>query len=826
MGEDAFSAIAERIVAADSTFDGIRVAAAVREVVRNEPRALRLLATMDAAPGMTTSGLPSMPRALQRIITSLAAEQSTVLRLPVCPECEVETPEPMIVVDGRPLCAGCAHRAKLRYRECVECTKRVQHTRQAAGQDYCPICWRALVPKRVELLVTAIAASGVTVSADTARPLLEAAEASSTNQLKLVLDCLWNGRERFQDPTTGSPAFARFYRALAADVPGLRPLVCSRCKEDRPLTNVHDGHRVCQRCYAAARTIECSGCRKIRGVALRLPDGSGLCQACRKSLPDAMAICTVCAEQRKIARRGTDGPICGPCRLRGAVDTCRTCGRTAPCRFAGTARAVCEICRRRCHPCVRCGRSRIVSTRDDTGAPICHSCADRSVERCVSCGNHSRVVGRIDGEALCDACYRKHPVGFRDCARCGSHRRIRRSGLCDYCTISDLCDELFPAQLVTANPALRSLRDALLHGSAQRTVAAFLRPKSIRLLRTILREPSAITHDAIDELGSEQTTYVIRSALVEHGLLEPIDFHMRRLEQWIDQASETITDPIVRAGFVQYATWKHLRELRATTVPVSGSTASSRRRELKIVLDLIGWAHRREIPLSELQQGHVDEWSMTGKERHRANGFLRWAYRNKLVRHLQLTPQRSVEPLLNGLADEERAELFAAVLGDADIAPGTKLAAALILLYGIRPHRIVHIELSQLGSRDGMATIRIGEESLHLPEELNLVASAVSAARSAHRLLHSVEDTRWLFPGTRPGYPLSSTTLLRRLSKIGFPTTAARKGAILALASDVHPVVLAHLTGIHIRTAIWWRDAMATSRARYVDQLLADSGSA
>jgi len=825
MSEDAFSAIVERIVTADPAVARSTATAAARAVLRNEPRALRLVAAMDADPGMATSGLPSMPRALQRIIASLAADQPTVLRLPACPECAVETSEPMILVDGRPLCAGCAHRAKLRYRECVECAKRVQHTRRAAGHDYCPLCWRALAPKRLPLLVTAIRAAGIVVSADIVEASLETAESTATNQLKLVLDCVWNGRELFADPSTGSASFARFYRALAAAVPDLPSLRCSRCDEDRPLSNVHDGRRVCQRCYAAARARECSECGQLRYVAQRLPDGSGLCQACRKRRPDAVAVCVVCGERRTIARRGADGPVCGPCRLQAAVDVCRVCGRSAPCRFAGTLRAVCEICRRTRHPCVRCGHSRIVSTRDDAGAPICHSCADRPVEECISCGNLSRVVGRVDGKALCDACYRRHPVGFRDCVSCGSHRRIRRSGLCDFCTIKDLCDELFPADLVTANPAARSLRDALLHSSEQRTVAAFLRPKSITLLRTVLHEPSALTHDAIDKLGSEQATLPIRSALIEHGLLERVDVHVRRLERWIDQASETITDPTVRAGFVQYATWKHLRELRALPAPVSGSRASSRRRELKIVLDLLEWAQERDLLLAELAQEHLDAWSMTGRERHRANGFLRWAYRNKLARPVQLRPQRSAGPLLNGLTDAERAELFARVLRDARIAPGTKLAAALIVLYGILPHRIVRIELSQLSSRAGMATIRIGEEDLLLPEELNLVAAAVSAARNAHRLLHSVEDKRWLFPGTRSGYPLSSTALVRRLSKIGFPTTAARKGAILSLASDVPPVVLAHLTGIHIRTAIWWRDAMAASRARYVNELMADPDS-
>jgi hypothetical protein len=57
------------------------------------------------------------------------------------------------------------------------------------------------------------------------------------------------------------------------------------------------------------------------------------------------------------------------------------------------------------------------------------------------------------------------------------------------------------------------------------------------------------------------------------------------------------------------------------------------------------------------------------------------------------------------------------------------------------------------------------------------------------------------------------------------PDDGCAKGSPRYLSqSDVPPVVLAHITGIHIRTAILWRDAMATSRARHVNELLIDGG--
>ncbi|GAA3907508.1 hypothetical protein GCM10022382_12730 [Microbacterium invictum] len=379
---------------------------------------------------------------------------------------------------------------------------------------------------------------------------------------------------------------------------------------------------------------------------------------------------------------------------------------------------------------------------------------------------------------------------------------------------------MFPASIFEANPSAVALRDALLSGADGRTVSAFLRPRSLLLLRNVLAEPGPIAHTAIDALGPEQTTRHVRALLVQYGLLATVDYHLQRFERWISEAAQTISDPVARSAFTQYANWKHLRELRAKPGPISGSLAGSRRRELRIIKDLLEWAEREGTSLEQLTQGQVDHWSTTGTERHRVQGFLRWARRNRLARDLSVFRAHPPAPTIGGLSDERRQRLLADVLRNDDILAGTRLAAALVLLYGIHPHRIARITLDRVDSVNGLARIRIGSEHLYLPNELGIVAEAVIAARTARRLLHDVHDGVWLLPGTRPGYPLANTTLTRRLREIGVTVAPARRGALTSLAAQLHPVVLADLTGIHIRTAIVWRDAVAASRSRYVDELL------
>lgn len=383
---------------------------------------------------------------------------------------------------------------------------------------------------------------------------------------------------------------------------------------------------------------------------------------------------------------------------------------------------------------------------------------------------------------------------------------------------------MFPASIFEAHPSAILLRDALLSGADARTVSAFLRPRSLLLLRDVLAEPGPITHTAIDALGSEQATRHVRALLVQYGLLAPVDYHLQRFEAWIPEVAQTISGPVARSAFAQYANWKHLRELRAKPGPMSGSLAGSRRRELRIVTDLLRWIEREGTSLEQLTQGQIDHWSMTGAERHRVQGFLRWARRNRLARDLSVFRAHPPGPTVGGLSDEARQRLLANVLRNDGILPSTRLAAALVLLYGIHPHRIVRIALEHVDSVDGLARIRIGADRLYLPDELGIVAEAVIAARTSRRLLHDVPDDVWLFPGTRPGYPIANTTLTRRLKEVGIAVAPARRGALTSLASQLHPVVLADLTGIHIRTAVIWRDAVAASRSRYVAELLREAG--
>lgn len=820
MTEQPAAAAAELISRAERDVPAAKIEAVVAEKAAKHAHRVRLLEDLRADPAVLVSGANSMPRTLQRVIEALIVEGATSLRLPSCAGCGVERLLPSHL-DGQAVCATCYRRARTKAITCHRCGRERQLGSSFGDADYCGACWRAMYEEADSMFLDAARLRAPQIDPAALVQAFRGIEATPGRRLRFTLDFVENGADWFEQPAAGSALFTTLYAALRAHVPDLSPLVCGHCGNDRKLVNIHEGLRCCVRCYAAMRASECGGCGRTLPVAHRAADGTRLCQGCAKSLPSAQADCIRCDTLRPVAFRGPDGPMCGPCRSRENVGTCTRCGREAPCRFAGTPRAVCENCRKAKEACSRCAKERIVSTRDEDGAPVCHGC-NRSIEQCSQCTRARRVVGRTGaGEPLCEGCYPHHPASFRDCRRCGQHAKVRRNGLCDRCTADDKLASLFPPDLLERSEPARNMLAAL-RGADYRTILnAFTRRRSVEILRKVLAASDPPTHESIDLLGPDQTTRAVRALLVEHGLLPSRDLHLARFEAWIEAAAEDIEGPGERQAFVQFARWQHLRNLRDRADPLHGSLASSRRAELRTVLKLLAWARERGKDLSTLDQADMDVWAMTGgSQPYLVAKFLDWARVNRQCRRLEAarSPRRYL--MVGGIPDEDRSRRLAAVLGDDTIPPGTKLAAALVLLFGVSPLRISALRLVDVEHRDGAVTIRIGKTPLELPAALVGLAVEACADRSARRMFGAVEDREWLYPGSRPGVPLTSASLIRRLAAVGVFVAPARTGARTSLAQQLPPVVIADLTGVHIGTAVRWSNSTAASNARYAGLLL------
>jgi hypothetical protein len=74
------------------------------------------------------------------------------------------------------------------------------------------------------------------------------------------------------------------------------------------------------------------------------------------------------------------------------------------------------------------------------------------------------------------------------------------------------------------------------------------------------------------------------------------------------------------------------------------------------------------------------------------------------------------------------------------------------------------------------------------------------ATRTGHAVIGAETTTPWLFPGGRPGNPISASQMGQRLQGLDIqPATA-----LLQLATELPAAVLARTLGIHIGVAVAW----------------------
>jgi hypothetical protein len=70
----------------------------------------------------------------------------------------------------------------------------------------------------------------------------------------------------------------------------------------------------------------------------------------------------------------------------------------------------------------------------------------------------------------------------------------------------------------------------------------------------------------------------------------------------------------------------------------------------------------------------------------------------------------------------------------------------------------------------------------------------------------------WLFPGGRPGRPLTSSQLLRRMTALGIQARPARNSALMEYAAQMPAVVLALLLRVAVPTATGGRRGRRPNR--------------
>lgn len=845
MLDPVFAALTTQIAAVEQALPSERIAEIVNGSFRQLPVARRTLDLVTQAPGLLTAADPQTTPALASLLLRLHEAGARTVRPPRCAHCGGLRKLLQRTPTGR-ICAPCGRRLASRSGLCDRCghTRRVQ---TGPGESaYCKRCWVDMKPEAAERIVEQVRRHRRVATATILRAVEQMAADGRDRRVRLMLELQAHGAEWFSDPAAGSVLFGTFYDLLHADGARLPERRCGGCGTTRTLTERVEGRVSCRRCYRIAHHAPCDGCDDVTNLERVLSDGRRLCQRCTNKLPDENAVCVSCGNHRLIAYRSPEGPLCSTCRSSSRLDTCTDCGELAPClfhgsekaickpcsdkasvdtcticgnerqcRWPGTARAACEQCSNPRQPCVSCGEVRLRHKRTEDGSGyLCWACVPPIIETCTSCGDARIVNGRIEGRPFCPLCYPRQPESFRPCTSCGTITRLIAK-LCPRCRADQMIREMVPDELAASDARIAHLRERWFQGAPSKIVYAFERGTvACTLITRVLTAPSLRTHAYLDQAGSEYQTRAVRSVLIDHGLLPPRDELLARFELWLDSALAEIPDPGEQRTVTQYARWRHLRALRRNTMPSRSGQLSWRRLEIAGIIELLEWIHTRGGSLVSLTQADVDEW-LTGGRRPFLHHFLTWTARAGASRPLTAPrpPSGALSP--QAMSDEERWRLLADVTSDPSINPHTKLAAGLMLMFGVRAAKIVQLRAEDVTVTDQAVVVRLGQEPLVLPAELAPAAAGAASNRTAPRMFVESIEQEWVYPGTRAGHHMAPDTLNTRLRAAGIPPRLARTGALIALAQELPPVVLSRLTGLDISSAIAWSNAIGANSTAY-----------
>lgn len=637
-------------------------------------------------------------------------------------------------------------------------------------------------------------------------------------------------------------------------------IVCVTCGKEKKIGARTPTGPICQNCRRYSQPEECVSCGRTRVVASRGADGPR-CQACiQRPLYD----CSFCGERRPAHAMVHDLPVCSKCYQQ-PPRTCGICGETAvitltatdttpdvcsrcytaplkPCPDCGV-REPCEhdaeyfarpgndntgpfdaesLARRRrlapraTHRCARCQRVRPAQAVWPMG-PVCSGCYDAVLNHpgdCPACGTHAALIGRLDDESICAPCAGSDRTYV--CRCCGQPSRAVADGTCPRCYAQREFDRILENAPEEWAP-LRSIPQET--DSPMALVVWLRRSRGAALLADLIAAGAIPTHSSIPAGKAE---HYLRNLLVDADILEARIEPLERLTDWVDELvrdDSADTQQILR----MFAQWHVLRRARRRSGHRAFTESSGKwaRQQVSVARDFLSWLGQHDASLDECSQSLVDLWLASGTtRRYVIRDFISWAKKDRLISKAIKVPMRTVKEPSTPTEESERWSRLRNLLTDESVPDEIRVAGMLVLVYAQHLSRVVALKPSAVSKDGDMWRIKVAGNPLPLPEVLAgpLARLSAQSVRGKSSISRKTAGQRWLFPGGNPGQHITAEHLRNRLATYGITLREARHAALLQWAQDTPGPILASSLGLHINTAVAWRDAI---QADYTDFIAA-----
>lgn len=617
----------------------------------------------------------------------------------------------------------------------------------------------------------------------------------------------------------GSPTVITFIEALRArGIAGIVAPSCPFCHRTVRLTRRRDGLRSCKSCWAEAHAKPCTRCGRIGMNERRTVEGGSLCSACCRTEPSLLEQCGSCGRMDTPARRDGDLALCRTC-CKPPVRTCSTCGKRKPCLYASTDTPRCKNCtdRQRTQQCSECGLDRPVYRRTQAGKPLCRECAKQDV--CAGCQRIMPIRATTESGSLCQTCYKRDAASRSTCTRCGTTGHLHRLGLCAECAWPKVLTKLLSPPSGTMHPDVEPVFSALSGIDARTGLNWVARSPTQKVLSRLADATGPVSHELLDQLVPAGTAEHLRTILVDRAVLPARDELLIGLEQAVNERVARVENPAERKVLRNFATWHHLRRLRAIADrrPLTPDQVTYACNTLTAAAKLLAWLGERGQCLATCTQADIDEW-LAIDAFSRSRGFVTWAVRRGHAPRGIDIPRFKNEPTREVLSEaDQRWALARWLLADNTVDLTDRVAGLLVLLYAQRVAKITQLTTKHVTDTDDGVELHLGGQPITVPEAVgNLINQMIADRQDAVSGIHNRD---WLFPGHRRGQPLSPRILQRRLADIEIPATLGRNTALMELAGDMPAAVISSLLGISVNRATRWNQDAGNTRLGYAAEV-------
>jgi hypothetical protein len=372
-------------------------------------------------------------------------------------------------------------------------------------------------------------------------------------------------------------------------------------------------------------------------------------------------------------------------------------------------------------------------------------------------------------------------------------------------------------------PELGKLRTALLADDPLSVLNWLRRSPAIPGVLTDLASGACtLSHEAIEKRLPGKVGAHFRAILVAAQALPPRDEHLAAIQHWVDTILATVADPSDQRLIRTYVTWHHLAAIRRRNrgKPATANQISWIRTCVRGAVALLTWVRESGTTLSSFTQRELDDYLTSGPPgRYTSRHFLLWAstrgHASKNIT-IPVVPTKQHTP---PTGEDKRWATARRLLLDNTVAADLRVAGLLVLLYAQPLPEIANLTTDHLVGAEGEVRLRLGSTPVVLPSPLNSLVTQLASERRGHASVGRNGADPWLFPGGRPGQPVTASHLGVRLQRLGIAARSGRAAALLDLASQMPAAVIHQLLGVSLGTATFWTSQTGSSWSGYAAQV-------